>query len=270
MSKTGKKGRVTRPHVEAELEKIEKATVKATSPKKPEMAVTVIDTTVKELAAREADVFRKEWVFDSEGMAPQTWLREKKGMSDIRAETIVSSGGGSAAWYREKEATWNAITKGMVKKHVDLVVEVQETHIQGSKLTLAKAMDMLANGPEYFDKTTGEKKRGQLRSIDLLNCATALEKAQKIYRTAMGLGNDESGLKQILETLQRSGLTQINIQNNTTINEAAKEPDLPPEEQAMRDKMQKMSYEDLVEIIEWRREQKKKREEEAKAQKEKK
>lgn len=222
----------------------------------------VVETTAVEWEEREAKILKMEWVFESKGMAPNTWLQEAKGFSDARSKSLVEASGGAASWYTEKEKLKNSVTETLVKRQVDLIAETQDTHITGAKLTMAKAMDMLAHGPEAIDKKTGAKTRWSLRSVDLLNCATAIEKAQKIYRTAIGFGSDEGGLKQILEAIQRTGLTQINIQNNTTIEHS--EPDLPPEELAMRDKMTKMSYEDLVEIIEWRREQKRRKEEEAK------
>lgn len=251
------RGARTRPILEEEELIMAKTKVEMVDGK-----IILRDLAAEDLETRESRLLKMEWALSADGLVPQSWLKQKRLMEENRAEKIIARSGGAASWYAEKEKIKDQVVKTITKRHVDLVVEVQESHIAGSKLTLAKAMDMLANGTEKYDRETKTNVRVPLRSVDLLNCATALEKAQNIYRKAIGLGNEEGGLKQILEAIQHAnGMTQINIQNNTTI-EAAE--DLPPEELAMREKMQKMSYEDLVEIIEWRREQKRRREEEQK------
>jgi len=258
--KKTKRGRRTRPALEEAKLEASKLVISHAKGK-----IKLEDLSAEELHQKEASLFKLEWVFHNKGLAPQSWLQEEKKKTPRQALDIVTATGGAASWYREKDALKDSVTETLVKRHVDLVAETQENHIKGSQLTLAMAMDMLANGP----KTKDGKDRMSLRSVDLLNCATAIEKAQKIYRTAIGFGDDEGGLKQILEAIQRNGLTQVNIQNNTTINEApSPDLDLTPEERAKRDKIATMSYEDLTEIIEFRREQRKKREEEMKAKKE--
>jgi len=87
------------------------------------------------------------------------------------------------------------------------------------------------------------------RSIDLLNVMSAIEKAQQIYRRSMGFPNDEGGMAQILEKVAL-------IQNNTQI--IVHEGDRPVVEKSEKEKaIDELSYDDIMEFVEFRREQKK-------------
>ena len=109
-----------------------------------------------------------------------------------------------------------------------------------------------------IDRKTGEPKVSEsgkpiiypLRSIDLLNCASALEKCQKMWRTAMGFSNTEGeGVTQILERINQAQVQTNNIQNNVHIhNHGPAKPVNDPT---------KYTYEEIKLMIEIKREQKK-------------
>lgn len=52
------------------------------------------------------------------------------------------------------------------------------------------------------------------RSIDLLNCMSALEKAQQIQRRAQGLSNDV-GMAQLSEAIKNSKQINVTVENMT-------------------------------------------------------
>jgi hypothetical protein len=79
----------------------------------------------------------------------------------------------------------------------------------------------------------------------------AIEKAQMIYRKAMGLPNDEGGLQQILDKV-----TQVNIQNNiTNIHGAA-----APESEKVKELEKQLSVDDIMDLVKLKREMRKKEE----------
>lgn len=217
------------------------------------------DTGGKERHQWEAEMLRIEWAIKYPQMAPYKFLMEIKGFNLHQAEHIVIEKlGGLDTWASERARIQDKITESVAKRHIDLIAEVQEQHVQASKLSLAKAVEMLAKGTttrlKRKNKDTGESEYGDpislpLRSVDLLNCVTAVEKSQQIYRRALGLPNEEGGLAQILEKVQQLNLTQ----NNTTENHLHVHSG--PTETAKT--MSTLSYEEIRSFIEYRRELKK-------------
>lgn len=231
--------------------------VEITAPAPEDMpdAMLPVDISGKTRFEHTVEVLIVEWAFFYGNHSPSSFL-EFKGYSPGQIANIFRCVPASE-WHGKRETAQNRVTETLVKRHVDIIAAVQEEHIKSSKLILAKAVKLLADGDvEYMDPETGKKKKRWLRSIDLLNASSSIEKAQKIYRTAMGLPNDEAGMSQILSTLQKiqtaseiaamkpqGGDTHI---HNTQVNVTTVQGKTPHE----------LTHDDILLMIEARREQK--------------
>jgi len=219
----------------------------------------ITDIAGKSKLEHTVEVLVLEWAFFYGNHSPSGYL-EFKGYSPGQIANIFRVIP-ATDWYPKRETAQNRVTENLVKRHVDIMAAVQDEHIKSSKLSLAKAVKMLADGDVEWTDSDGKKHKRFLRSIDILNCTSAIEKAQKIYRTAMGLPNDEAGMQQILKTLQNIEiqsqiaasrpleqevhLHQTNIQVNQTNVDAAQGK--TPHE---------LTHDDILIMIEARREQK--------------
>lgn len=210
--------------------------------------------------AHDSQLLRLEWAIKYPQLSPFEFLTEIKSYSAAQATRIITATGTLADWNQEKATVLDKMTESVVKRHIDIIAEVQETHVKASKVGLAKAIEFLsklsiepakdADGKIIVDGKGKPVWKG-FRSIDLLNIMSSIEKAQAIYRKAMGLPNDESGMAQILEKV-----SQLNIQqNHLHIHEA---PGAAPKTELTMKVEKEMSYDDLLEFIEFRREQKRK------------
>jgi hypothetical protein len=216
------------------------------------------DTGGKERWVHDIEILVTEWAFFFPNHSPTDFLMSCKGYSLSQAQSILGQYPASE-WPKKREAAVDKLTEGLVRRHVDKMAEIQEQHISASKLGLAQALKMLAGGGTELLKdqdgkilldTKGNPRYKQFRSIDLVNCMTAIEKAQTVYRRAMGLPNDEGGLQQILnkvEKMQELRHQTLNVQINQTINA---EPDGKPT-------VADLTYEDIMMLIEAKRDQKK-------------
>ena len=214
----------------------------------------------KEKWVHDIEMLATEWAFFFPNHSPYDYLVSCKGYAPTQATGILGHMPASQ-WPAKREAAVDKLTEGLVKRHVDKMAEVQETHISASKLGLAQAIKMLASGGTEVLKdqdgrllldSKGNPRFKQFRSIDLVNCMTAIEKAQHVYRRAMGLPNEEGGLQQILNKVEKMQelrhQTTLNLQiNNTQINSGNVE-DKPG--------VADISYEDILLLIEAKRDQK--------------
>jgi len=212
----------------------------------------------KEKWVHDIEMLSTEWAFFFPNHSPYDFLVSCKGYAPTQATGILGHMPASQ-WPARREAAVDKLTEGLVKRHVDKMAEVQETHISASKLGLAQAIKMLASGGTEVLKdqdgrllldSKGNPRFKQFRSIDLVNCMTAIEKAQTVYRRAMGLPNDEGGLQQILNKVEKMQelrhQTTLNLQiNNTQINSDDGKPTVAD-----------ISYEDILLLIEAKRDQK--------------
>jgi hypothetical protein len=213
--------------------------------------------------AHDAQILRLEWAIKYPTMSPREFLQDVKGYSFSQIRLILEKTGTAEEWNREKNAVLDRMTESVVKRHIDIIAEVQETHIKASKVGLAKAIEFLSklsvepakdsDGRMIMDGNGRPVWKGY-RSIDLMNIMSSIEKAQVIYRRAMGLGNDEGGMAQILEKIGQLNVQQNVQENHLHIHEA-------PQSELGQKIEKEMSYDDLLEFIEFRREQKKKQEE---------
>ncbi len=208
-----------------------------------------------EQVAHDANVLRLEWAIKYSSMTPKQYLINVKGYSETQASKVLHASGSAHKWRAERESILDKMTETTVKRHVDLAAEVQDTHIKAAKIGLLKAMEYMANlrGEPYINKETGEPLRGDDRKIlykpyksnDLVNAMGAVEKAQNVYRKAMGLSSDE-GLTQILSRIQI---------NNTQINNGPV-PEGGAQTSKISQTFKEMDYDDVMEFVEIRREQK--------------
>ena len=155
-------------------------------------------------------------------------------------------------WEAERSQLLDSLTSDLVKRQIDLIAENQERHISGANVALARAIEMLSKGSMELVKTDkrGNVKRTvfPLRSSDILNLAGAIEKAQQIYRRAMGLANDEGGMAQLLEKVNQLK-TEV-IHNNLQIN--IQQPQCAATEKLAS----QLTYDQVLELINIRKEQK--------------
>lgn len=197
-------------------------------------------------------ILMMEWAIKYSDMIPRRFLTDRRGYSERQADQILAITGSTSEWANARERVLDSMSESVIKRHIDKLVEINDQHVSASKLTMAKAIEMLTKLPVdvEVDPKTGKAKKRTMRSIDLVNCANAIEKAQTIYRRAMGLPNEESGLAQILEKVASLNVQQNNVQINNTVVQQ------PPEKSEQQKKIEALSYDDIMEFVEFRREQK--------------
>lgn len=201
---------------------------------------------------KDIDLFKSEWAMTEQRRSPGEWLHEVKGYTRRAATRILTQSGGMNAWEDERRKVQDKVLATVVKRHVDTIADVNDQHIRSSKLGLARAIEMLTNNHVKQLRKVGEEYtlvELPLRSMDLVNCMTAIEKAQQIYRRAMGLPSEEGGLTQILARLESLPQTTVNIQQNIQNNGV--EP-----WRISSDVEKQLTYDDLMEFVRLRREQK--------------
>lgn len=151
-----------------------------------------------------AQVLMMEWaIMAAAGETPTTWLKAK-GYSDYEAGNILRAVP-AGEWWRQREALQDKITATTVKRHIDLVAEMNDQHIAAAKLGMARAIEFMTK----MKIEEARDKRGRLyfkgfRSIDLQNCLTALANAQKIQRLALGLNTDTDGSVNIWQQINKT------------------------------------------------------------------
>jgi hypothetical protein len=216
-----------------------------------------IDTAAggKEAVTHDIEILAMERAIMYPSYSPTAFLTEIKGYSISQCHRMLDVKP-SAEWDTARERILNGLTENVVKRHVDLIAETNDTHIKASKLAMARAIEMLskleiASKEEWIMDPTvpGGKKKvitKALRSVDLMNCATAIKTAQEVYRKAMGLPNDEGGLAQIIDKIQL--ITQNNLHIHTGNNTLAAENTSPLEKALMQ-----LSYEDVRALIDKKR-----------------
>lgn len=202
----------------------------------------------------DANILRLEWAIKFPMLSPQEFLLHEKDYSPRQAHRIFEVSGGESEWRDERDKLLNGVTETMIKRNIDKIVEMKETHIKLSQLGMAKIAEMMSKmqiepvlneeGKLMIDPRTKRPVYRGFRSIDLLNCAGALGKFQDIQDRAMGT-MPNLGMAQIQEAIKSSHNVQINVQNNLTIEETPKSK--------MEQIVDKLEYEDIAEMIKERR-----------------
>jgi len=144
-------------------------------------------------------------------VTPNEFMTKKKGMSDYAARAILAVRP-APEWYAQKKAVADHATSAVVKRHVDLIAEVNDRHITAAKISMAKAI-------EFMSKMKIEERRDKygrpyfagFKPGDLRHLVEVIATAQKIHRIALGLTAEE-------------GSIQIWQQINNTINNAKGAP----------------------------------------------
>jgi len=115
----------------------------------------------------------------------------------------------SGEWYARKKIVQDTTTATVVKRHVDIVAEMNDRHISSAKLGMAKAIEFLTKMKieERRDKYGRPYFHG-FKPNDLRQLMEVIEKAQKIHRLALGLNADEGSIQiwqNITNTLNTHG-----------------------------------------------------------------
>jgi hypothetical protein len=162
-----------------------------------------------------------EWGLKHPNLSVRSFLMEVKGYSKSRYKRIMAHAP-APEWITRREEFQNRVAANTVQKHVDKAAEVHGNYINAANLAFAKTVKRLSNSTP-------------LTSKELLDSVTTLEKSINVYRCAMGVPPGQ-GLLQIWEQVK------------------APEAHQAPQENPAH----KYTYEEIKEMIEIRREQKKK------------
>lgn len=213
-----------------------------------------------------AGLLKNEWSMKYSSMDVRRYLEDIKGYTVAQATRIIHEIP-KDEWHSTREDLLDTITTDLIKRQIDLIAEVQASHINSANTLLTRVTDILSKNvmkmrkkekdPADATKSIWVDVDAPLRSVDILNLATSLEKAQQIYRRAMGLPNDEGGLAQIIEKLNimqetSKRNTQINIQNNLHIH--------PQKKNKVDELAESLQYEDIMEFVKYNRERARKAE----------
>jgi len=223
---------------------------------------------LKKFLSNDIELVMVEWAINFPDTSVSAFLKEIKKYSEKKVVVILERFP-KELWENRREQFQDKVTERLVQRHTDMLAMVQEQHVRSSNLGLAKAIEMLSkfqiepmrnkDGKVVMDAFTRKPIYRGFRSIDLLNCMSAIEKAQIIYRRAMGLPNDGEGLAQILDRINANPTTQ-NVQIN---NYGSKPVEVDP----VREKVQNMSYDEIMLFIEHKREKVQKEKDEIRKQK---
>lgn len=167
-----------------------------------------------------------------------------------------------AVWDERRTKLQNAVTAELLKRHVDVAAQTQDLFLNVTRLGITRILEMLTKWsveiyPEYVEvpdpATPGKTKRVRktsLRSIDVVNCMSAMKHAQDIYRKAMGLHDEADSIAGVIEQM-RSLTGEANVTFNQQINVFTGTSKLAPE---ARKNIQELPYDDILPLIEAKRE----------------
>lgn len=200
--------------------------------------------------AHEVSILMTEWAISGADLSPTQWLREIKGYSASQSDALVLAGGKASEWKKKRNSITSQISEKIIKRHVDLLVEMQDTFIKASKLGLANAVKQMSEPKMVFEKDplTGKIRRKEgLSPKENLDCLNAIKSAQEIYRKALGLGECDGGLQEVLTQLER-------VKQEPTIQKEEIEPESISGVADPR--FETLTYDDIFDLVEFRREQK--------------
>ena len=165
-------------------------------------------------------------------------------------------------WHDRRKEVQDRATELIITRNLNEVADMNDAHIKASKLALAKIIEMMSkleieplrdvHGKVVINPRTRKPVYKGFQSSELLNCTSALEKVQMIYRRAIGLPDRGEGLDQLLEKIQ-SGHIHNNIQINIDGSPKLSPKDVTPEDEIGR-KLSKLDYDSILALIERKRE----------------
>lgn len=208
-----------------------------------------------------AEALMTEWAIRGNHLKPREWLATSKGMPPERVDIYVSIHG-EPAWTARRTEYLNKLSSEIVKRNIDSLIDHTDKTIKGSKLGLARAIEMLAKTPIREVKVNAEGKEYWtlgLTGTQLNECLNALAKQQEIYMRAMGLWNRNEGMTQFNQ--------QINISSPVAATEgSAMTITLEPEMETGRapdPRLDALTYDEVIVLIEAHRAANKKVDDEA-------
>ena len=147
--------------------------------------------------ARELNLFQLEWAIRYPHLGPKTYLTDIKNVPIKSAIKMIVTSGGQGAWSAVRADIIDKMTETTVRKYTELIEATQKIHIDASKMGVDKAVEYLS-AMEIRDENGNIAKRF---ANDLLNIMSAIEKAQAIYRKAVGI-SDETDVSKLINVFQ--------------------------------------------------------------------
>lgn len=207
-----------------------------------------------EKTQNEARILSWQWAVEGGDQTPLQWLRNQ-GYSDTAIRNYFAVLGGADEFRNRRRQLQDQVTEKLSRRYVDKIAEMSEAHLKSSNLIHLKAVEFLTKltiepardkaGKIIMDGKGKPVFRG-IRSQDLVNAAMAVKDSQVIMRKALGISDrDEFGLQQILQKIEQKQEihnTQINI--NVEADKKEKE---------IAKAVEKLSYEDIVDLIKAKR-----------------
>lgn len=173
-----------------------------------------------------------DWAIRYGDASPSTYLNRIRGYNDHEVKSIMSAHPASQ-WYKERVEVLDGMSEQITKRHIDWVAEMHDSHMKSSKLGLNAAYDFLTH------ETTKPASQKDIRMIKV--ALEAIQVAQKIQRTTLGLPQDEGS---------------VHVFNQLFYKQQAKD-DIPEDEKTEVQKVEEMlTIDDIKMLVEVRREEK--------------
>lgn len=223
-----------------------------------EIDIDAKDESLRDPFAEKCDLLKTEWGFYGGELEPEVWLEGIKGYSKIQSKKIVSFEGYDA-WVSKRIYFQNQALEKFTQRSVDIFAEFQDFCAKGAKLSLVRAMESLQNPVKKIDSTTGKWTPG-LSTMDIKNCADAINQTQTVMMRAMGIHpKEEVGVKIIYEQLKTIQVSQMRDSTagatSTTFDEDGKEVMVSTSDDP---RLMTMTNEEMWAMIEILREQQRK------------
>ena len=166
-----------------------------------------------------------EWASVSPNTSVRDFVINQKSFTPRQYKHIMSRAP-AADWKCRREEIQNQISAQKISRHIDEAVEINALYVKASRLSLARSLDHMIKLDPVPE-----------RSTQLLNLIKAVEVSQRVFHTAMGIPSGE-GLCQIYAQVKES----VNQEQHTE----TKQPGW----------VDQITYDQILEFIEFRREKK--------------
>ena len=158
------------------------------------------------------------------------FLISVKGFSERQYRHIIAHAPASE-WHVRRGEIQNSIAANKIERLTEEAVEINYKFVETARVGLFKATQFMARAVDPSN--------GGLTPEELLNCLKSVQATQEVFMRAMGVKKGE-GLTQIFESVQRRAEAISKVG-------AEAKPNLP---------LENLSYDDVMTLIEIRREQK--------------
>jgi hypothetical protein len=212
-----------------------------------------------DLIGTRVDLYQLEWAVKYQHLTPHEYLRNIKGFTEGQYIEMMKLSP-SKHWEDRRSDLKSQMSTTLIRRHIDQLAEMNDKHATVGKIGIAEGLKLLTKG--VLVKKPGKKsKSGKVQLTEYTRplyprefkeIMDGMKTAQSIYRTAMGLPNDHQGLTQVLEKLaSESRQIQHNLQINIGGAPAEKKEDpveVTPEQQ-LKNKLNELSYDEVMVFI---------------------